>query len=111
MSDKIKFNISAPVRGLKENKMLINWIEEAISNKHIKYYDYKNFSNLKVIGSGGFGEIYSADWKNSRNTLALKSLKLNDVNNVTAVEKLIYEVITLYYYIHYFHLYNDTFVI
>ncbi|GBB93565.1 hypothetical protein RclHR1_21990003 [Rhizophagus clarus] len=64
----------------------INWIEEAISKKHIKYYDYKNFSNFEVIGSGAFGKVYRAKWKNSRKILALKSLK-----NATA-EKIVYEL-------------------
>ncbi|RGB42326.1 kinase-like domain-containing protein [Rhizophagus diaphanus] len=34
----------------------IDWIEEAIAKKHIKYYDYKHFNNIQEIGSGGFGK-------------------------------------------------------
>jgi hypothetical protein len=41
------------------------WIEEAISKRHIKYYDYKHFRNLHKIGNGAFGKIYRANWKNS----------------------------------------------
>jgi hypothetical protein len=66
----------------------INWIEEAIYKKFIKYYDYKDFSNIKIIGSGGFGKVYHANWKNPRNIFALKSL-----NDATS-EKIIHEVIT-----------------
>ncbi|CAB5346010.1 unnamed protein product [Rhizophagus irregularis] len=35
----------------------IDWIEEAIAKKHIKYYDYKHFNNIQEIGSGGFGKL------------------------------------------------------
>ncbi|GBC06541.1 hypothetical protein RclHR1_00690031 [Rhizophagus clarus] len=86
--------ISAPVHPIHrrngDNKAVINWIEDAISKKHIKYYDYKNFSNLEKIGSGGFGNVYRANWKNPHNILALKSL--NDVDDATSVEKLVYEL-------------------
>lgn len=63
-----------------------NWIEEAISKKHIKYYNYKDFYNIEVIGSGGFGEVYRANWKNRRIILALKSFK------DSIGEKIVYEV-------------------
>ncbi|GES83707.1 kinase-like domain-containing protein [Rhizophagus clarus] len=53
----------------------IDWIEDATKNKYIKYYEFKSFSNKKKIGSGGFGKIYRANWKNNRNILALKSIK------------------------------------
>jgi hypothetical protein len=29
----------------------INWIEEAISNQLIKYFEYKHFNNVQVIGT------------------------------------------------------------
>jgi len=29
----------------------INWIEEAITKKHIKYYECDGFSNIQEIGS------------------------------------------------------------
>ncbi|RIA82401.1 kinase-like domain-containing protein [Glomus cerebriforme] len=62
----------------------INWIEEAISKKHIKNYDYKYFYNVKEIGAGGFGKVYRANWKNTYNYLALKSLF--NLNNSTIKE-------------------------
>jgi serine/threonine protein kinase len=68
----------------------INWIEEAISKKHIKYYEYKYFSNIQEIGTGGFGKVYRASWKSSDQYVALKSL-LN-FDNIT-VKELINEVI------------------
>jgi hypothetical protein len=68
----------------------INWIEESIAKKQIKYYDFKNFNNIQEIGSGNFGKVYRANWINSHNYLALKSFKyfnimvkevVNEVNN------------------------------
>ncbi|CAB4385553.1 unnamed protein product [Rhizophagus irregularis] len=52
-----------------------NWIEEAIFNEHINCYEYKDFYNFKGVGSGGFGTVYRANWKDSHNIYALKSLK------------------------------------
>ncbi|CAB4395467.1 unnamed protein product [Rhizophagus irregularis] len=52
----------------------INWIEESIAKKRIKYYDYNHFNNIQEVGSGGFGKVYRANWKSSRSSyLALKS--------------------------------------
>ncbi|EXX72240.1 uncharacterized protein OCT59_024004 [Rhizophagus irregularis] len=51
----------------------INWIEESIVKKQIKYYDQKLFNNIQEIGSGNFGRVYRASWKNSHYFLALKS--------------------------------------
>ncbi|POG60878.1 kinase-like domain-containing protein [Rhizophagus irregularis DAOM 181602=DAOM 197198] len=44
----------------------IDWIEEAITKKHIKYYDYKHFNNIQEIGSGSFGKVYRANWKTNQ---------------------------------------------
>ena len=67
----------------------INWIEEAISKEYLRYYDYKDFNNFEVIGSGGFGKVYRAKWKNFENYLALKSFF--HLDNVTAKE-IVHEV-------------------
>ncbi|POG59813.1 kinase-like domain-containing protein [Rhizophagus irregularis DAOM 181602=DAOM 197198] len=55
-----------------------NWIEEAILNEHINCYEYKDFYNLEGIGTGGFGKVYRANWKDSHNIYALKSLKYSE---------------------------------
>ena len=55
----------------------INWIEEAIAKKHIKYYEYDHFSNIQEIGSGRFGKIFCANWKNFEHYLALKSFLIS----------------------------------
>ncbi|CAB5346648.1 unnamed protein product [Rhizophagus irregularis] len=43
-----------------------------------------NNENVQKIGFGGFGEVYRANWKSSRNYLALKSFP--DFNDVTIKE-------------------------
>ena len=71
----------------------INWIEDAVSKKHMKYYEYNHFSNFQEIGSGGFGKVYCANWKNTSQCFALKSFF--NLDNVT-VKELVREVITEY---------------
>ena len=70
----------------------VNWIEEAIIKKHIKYYEYEFFSDIEKIGSGGFGKVFRAKWKNFENYLALKCF--NDLNDVT-LKEIVHEVIHL----------------
>ncbi|GBC32839.2 uncharacterized protein OCT59_007157 [Rhizophagus irregularis] len=43
----------------------VTWIEEAIVKGYFKSYEYKHFNNIKVIGSGAFGKVYCANWKDS----------------------------------------------
>ena len=70
-----------------------NWIEESISKRYIKNYDYKYFSNIVEIGTGGFGKVFRAKWKNSDLYLALKSFKSLDN---AGVKELVREVIIKY---------------
>src|SRR6266498_1568281 len=71
----------------------INWLEEAISKKHMKYYEYNHFNNFQEIGTGSFGKVYYANWKNSGQCFALKFFF--NLDNVT-VKELVREVITKY---------------
>ena len=64
---------------------LINWIKEAVSKKHIKYYDHKHFKNLKEIGKGGFGTVHRANWKYIKQYLALKSFFSLDPHSVKEI--------------------------
>ncbi|RIA86886.1 kinase-like domain-containing protein, partial [Glomus cerebriforme] len=66
-----------------QNNEWINWIEEAINKKHIKYYEYKYFSNIQEISSGAFGKVFRANWKNTDH-LALKYFF--NINKVTIKE-------------------------
>jgi hypothetical protein len=68
----------------------INWIEEAIDKYQLKYYEYKEFNNFQEIGTGNFGKVYRANWKNLEKCIALKSFfNLNNIN----VKEIIREVI------------------
>ncbi|RIA86891.1 hypothetical protein C1645_828590, partial [Glomus cerebriforme] len=51
----------------------INWIEEAINKKHIKYYEYDQFNDFQEIGTGAFGKVFRASYNKAENYFALKS--------------------------------------
>src|SRR5438045_9169661 len=72
----------------------INWIEEAIDKQHIKYYEYENFKNIQEIGSGAFGKVFRANWKNVQHHLVLKSFF--NLNNIT-VKEIVNEVILFFF--------------
>ncbi|CAB4473951.1 unnamed protein product [Rhizophagus irregularis] len=70
------------------------WIEEAISKKHIKYYDYKDFYNIekidnKKIDDYNFGKVYRTNLKNSEQYFALKSFNFD---NAVIVKEIIHEI-------------------
>ena len=68
------------------------WIEEAIAKDYFKYYEYKYFSNIQKIGSGGFGIVYRANWKNLEQHFALKSfVKPDDIT----VKEIVQEVMMI----------------
>ncbi|RGB39534.1 kinase-like domain-containing protein [Rhizophagus diaphanus] len=68
------------------------WVEEAVSKKHIKYYEYKDFRNIKKIGNDNFGKVYSANWENSEQYFALKSLSNFGNNNIKDILEIHREV-------------------
>ena len=96
-------NINTEFEVVENSNEWIGWIEDAISKEHIKYYEREYFSNVKEIGSGGFGKVYRANWKNSHIFFALKSFF--NLNYITTAKEIVHEVIIininfhLYYYI------------
>ncbi len=46
------------------------WLEKSITNDH---YEYSDFKNIQPIGSGNFGKVFYANWKDTDTILALKS--------------------------------------
>ncbi|CAB4398909.1 unnamed protein product [Rhizophagus irregularis] len=58
---------------LTKNSNEYNMIEDAISKRLIKYYEFEQFSDLQEIGFGGFGKVYRTSWKNYYKQCALKS--------------------------------------
>ncbi|GET58411.1 kinase-like domain-containing protein [Rhizophagus irregularis DAOM 181602=DAOM 197198] len=67
----------------------INWIEEGLSKKLIKYYEFEQFYNLQEVGSGGFGKVQRANWKNSHKYYALKSFS---TFNDTTIKEIVHEI-------------------
>src|SRR5687768_1686093 len=66
------------------NSSYIDWIEKAIDENYIKYYDYAGFSDVKEINSGSVGNIFRAKWKGSDTVMVLKSsykLSIKEVVN------------------------------
>ncbi|CAB4437442.1 unnamed protein product [Rhizophagus irregularis] len=74
---------------MSETNEWSKWIEEAISKKHIKHYEYNHFKNIQEIGIGGFGKVYRAKWKKSPKYFALKSLLNIDED---AIKELVNEI-------------------
>ncbi|CAB4437561.1 unnamed protein product [Rhizophagus irregularis] len=62
----------------------INWIEEAVDKEHLNHYEYNQFTNIQEIGSGGFGKVYRANWKNTKKTISVKNFF--NLNHVTMKE-------------------------
>ena len=51
----------------------VNWIEKAVTENYIKYYNYAEFTNMKEINHGSVGNIYRASWKGTDTLLVVKS--------------------------------------
>ena len=73
-----------------------NWIEDAISTEYIKYYEYKYFGNFQKIGSGGFGTVYRAKWRNSDKYFALKSFCDSDDSTIKEIVREVMIIINKY---------------
>jgi len=61
-----------------------NWLEKAIAEKYIKYYEYDEFDNIKAISCSSSGRVCRANWKSS-------NMILKYSNNST-IEEFINEV-------------------
>jgi serine/threonine protein kinase len=76
-----------------DNNNESDWIEEAITKEYLKYYEYKNFSDVKKIGGGGFVKVYRARWKNTEQYFALKSFKNSNSEDPKQNEITIKEIV------------------
>jgi len=85
------FFLLSKMQNIDNSNEWVNWIEDGISRRHIKYYGYNHFSNFQEIGYGAFGIVYRANWKNLEKPFTLKSFF--NFNNVT-VKEIVNEVIT-----------------
>ncbi|CAG8853158.1 26585_t:CDS:1, partial [Gigaspora margarita] len=61
-----------------------DWYERAIKDESIHSFEYESFKNCKQIGEGGFGIVYSAYSEDIEQTIALKRLNhdLIDENKI-----------------------------
>ncbi|GBC20766.2 kinase-like domain-containing protein [Rhizophagus irregularis DAOM 181602=DAOM 197198] len=76
-----------------DNNNKSDWIEEAIAKEYLKYYEYKNFSDVKKIGGGEFVKVYHARWKNTEQYFALKSFKNSNSEDPKQNEITIKEIV------------------
>ena len=51
---------------IKDSDYYVNWLENSISEEHIVYYEYSDFKIFQQIGSGSYGTVVLANWKNDR---------------------------------------------
>jgi len=58
---------------INDSTTYLDWLEKAISENYIKYYDYDKFNNKEEISSGSFGNISRANWKDSDTVMVLKN--------------------------------------
>lgn len=65
----------------------IDWLENSITEEHIKYYEYSDFTNIQQIGKGSYGNVIRANWKNSNRLYALKSFNINYKQTLKEVVK------------------------
>ena len=69
------------------------WMEEKINDKTIRYFDYKEFSNIVEIGRGGFGKVSNANLACMGIEVALKSsINENTTFGKEELDELIKEV-------------------
>ncbi len=68
------------------------WFKTSINSKNIKYFDYNEFTEHKIISEGGFGIVKSAEWKNRGIKVALKSLKTSETIDENVFKKFVTEV-------------------
>ena len=79
---------------LKESNVHIDWLEKSIKEEHIIYYEYSDFKNRKLIGSGSYGKIVRANWKDNR-LYALKSFN----NDNFTLKEVVNEVFSNFNYL------------
>ena len=69
-----------------------DWVEKAVTENYIKYYEYSEFTNMKVINHGSVGNIFRASWKGTDTLLVVKSshkLAIKEIVNEVLLFKLI----------------------
>ena len=65
-----------------------DWLEKAVTNEYLDFFEYSEFRNIQSIGSGSFGSIFRANWKNTDTIFALKFFN----NQKTTLKEVVNEV-------------------
>ncbi|RIA81735.1 hypothetical protein C1645_864167 [Glomus cerebriforme] len=60
---------------------LKEWIDMRIKDGNFDYFEYKNFSDIEKISTGGFGVVKRAIWIDGGIKVALKSLLNNSIDD------------------------------
>ncbi|RIA88923.1 hypothetical protein C1645_806542 [Glomus cerebriforme] len=71
---------------IKDFRYYIDWLNNSITEEHIRYYEYSNFTNIQEIGRGSYGNVVRAYCKNYDRFFALKSFN-NDEQTIKEVVK------------------------
>ncbi len=77
------------------------WLEKAISENYIKYYEYAEFTNKKEISSCSNGNVSRANWKDSDVIMILKhSFNLNIKEIVNEVNLNYFKYYKVFFFYH-----------
>uniref|UniRef100_U9SX76 Protein kinase domain-containing protein n=1 Tax=Rhizophagus irregularis (strain DAOM 181602 / DAOM 197198 / MUCL 43194) TaxID=747089 RepID=U9SX76_RHIID len=74
----------------KDSNTYIDWLENAISENYIKYYDYTDFTNKEEISNGSFGKVFRVNRKDSDTVMALKyplNLTIKEIVNEIKLQR------------------------
>ncbi|CAB4380750.1 unnamed protein product [Rhizophagus irregularis] len=74
----------------KDSNTYIDWLENAISENYIKYYDYAEFTNKEEISNGSFGKVFRVNRKDSDTVMALKypfNLTIKEIVNEIKMQR------------------------
>ncbi len=75
---------------IKDSNFYINWLEKAIIDKCLNYYEYSEFKNIQSVGKGSFGNVMRANWKSIDCFFALKSFNNDKVTLKEVVNEVKY---------------------
>ena len=76
----------------------VDWVEKALTENYIKYYDYSEFTSMKEINNGSVGSIFRANWKGTDTLLVIKSsykLTVKEIVNEVFIYKFINQTMFL----------------
>jgi hypothetical protein len=77
----------------KDLKYYFDWLNYSISEEHIRYYEYSDFTNIQQTGKGSYGTVFCVNWKNSNRLFALKSFNSNEETLKEVVKEVRYNEI------------------